>query len=77
MNKETRMTVKNMYSQSRVSNGSRKAQVLKDSCFKVTKLNPVSKYATEKSIILDVSDVIGTSAEKEVDKERKKFTLPS
>ena len=41
--RETKITVKKMYSQRRVSNGSRNAQVLNDSCLRVTKLKPVSR----------------------------------
>lgn len=69
INKETKITVKKMYSQRRVSKGSRKAHVLNDSCLRVTKLKPVSRYATEKSIIWEVSEVIGTSAENSSDQE--------
>ena len=42
MNIETKITVKKIYNHNLVSKGSKNAQVLKDSCFRVTKLKPVS-----------------------------------
>ena len=42
MNIETKITVKKIYNHNLVSKGSKKAQVLNDSCFNVTKLKPVS-----------------------------------
>jgi hypothetical protein len=41
----------------------------------VTKLKPVSRYATEKSIIWEVSEVIGTSAENSSDQKSRIFNL--